>query len=107
MKIFAIHKATPCVSAKQRHRGYEYRSRAAEHALCPQAAATGRMGIADTVLLILRKQFAVSAVKAGSEFKIIKFPAKCPIFTTVPNIGQKLLFDITEAAVGNFSADIF
>ena len=102
-----MKKQPPVFFAKRRHRGYECRSRAAEHALCPQAAATGRVGIADTVLLILRKQFAVSAVKAGSKFKIIKFPAKRLIFTTVPNIGQKLLFDITEAAVGNFSADVF
>ena len=45
------------------------RSRAAQNALRPQAAAAGGMGIADAVLFVLREQLAVSAVDAGCKFE--------------------------------------
>ena len=80
--------------------------RAAQHALCPEAAAAGGMGIADTVLPVLLKQLAVAAVETGGKFKFIEFPAEGFIFPAVPDLGQGLLPDIAEGTMGDLPADI-
>ena len=80
--------------------------RAAQHTLCPEAAAAGGMGIADAVFLVLFEQLAVSAVEAGSEFEIIKLSAEGSVFFGIPDIRQRLLLHIAEGAVGDLPADV-
>ena len=80
--------------------------RAAQYPLCPEAAAAGGMGIADAVLLILLEQLTVAAVETGGKFKFIIFSAEGLVFPAVPDLGQGLLLDIAEGAVGDLPADI-
>ena len=78
----------------------------AQDALCPEAAATGGMGIADAVFLVFREQFAMSAIQAGSEIEIVKLPPKYPVFPGIPDIRQRLLLHISKGTVGDLPADI-
>ena len=50
--------------------------RTTQHALRPEAAAAGGVGIADAVFLVFLKQLAMSAVKAGGELKTIELSAE-------------------------------
>ena len=80
--------------------------RTTEHAFGPEAAATGGVGIADAVFLVLFKQLAVAAVEAGCEFKIVKLSAEGLVFLAVPDFGQGLLHDIAVWA-GPLGRDIY
>ena len=73
--------------------------RTTQHTLRPEAAAAGGVGIADAVFLVLGEQFAVSAVKAGGKFKIIEPSAEYLIFPGIPDLRQRLLLHIAEAAI--------
>ena len=64
------------------------------------------MGIADTVFLVLFKQFAVTAVKTGRKIKFVKFSPEGLICFAVPDFLQSLLPDIAEGTVGDLPADV-
>ena len=64
------------------------------------------MGIADAVFLVFREQLAVTAVDAGSKFKVIELSAEGFVFLTAPDFGQGLLLDVAEGTVGDLPADI-
>ena len=64
------------------------------------------MGIADAVFFVFRKQFAVSTVKAGGKIKVIELSAEVFVFFGIPNVGQRLLLDTAETAVGDLTPHI-
>ena len=78
----------------------------AQHALCPEAAAAGGVGIPDAVFFVFSKQLAVAAVETGSEFEIIEFSAEYLVFLGIPDLSQGLRCDIAEGAVGDLPADV-
>ena len=82
------------------------RSGAAQHTLCPEAAAAGGMGIADAVLLVFLEQLAMATVKAGGKIEFVELSAEGLIFLAVPHICQRLLLDIAEGAMGDLPADV-
>ena len=86
--------------------GYFYGSGTAQNALGPEAAAAGRVGIADAVLLVFREQLAVAAVKAGGKLEIVEFPPESPVLGAVPDLGDPKLVDAAEGAVGDLPLDI-
>ena len=69
----------------------------AQHALGPEAAAAGGVGISDAVLLVFLKQLAVTAVKAGCKFKFVEFSAEGLVGRASPDVRQGLPPDIAEA----------
>ena len=80
--------------------------RTAQHALCPEAAAAGGVGIADTVFPVLFKQLTVTAVETGGKIKFVELSSEGLIRFAVPDIRQRLLLDIAERAMSDLPADI-
>ena len=83
-----------------------YFSGTAEHTLCPEAAAAGGVGIADTVFFIVCKQFAVATVNAGGKLEIIELSAELFILCAVPNLRHTLLMDAAKSSAVNFAVSI-